>query len=69
MRAHADCGGCLEISDSIFRDLDADKEHFVLLAVNNKNRVNGFKLISTGTLTSALVRPGDVPAATQHKRS
>ena len=44
-------------SDSIFRDLDADKEHFVLLALNNKNRVNGFKVISTGSLTTALVRP------------
>ena len=50
-------------SDSIFRDLDADNEHCVVLALNNKNRVNGFKVISTGTLTTALVRPGDVYAA------
>jgi DNA repair protein RadC len=47
----------------IFADLDADKEHFVLLALNNKNRVNGYKVISTGTLTATLVRPGDVYAA------
>jgi DNA repair protein RadC len=53
-------------SDSIFRDLDADKEHFVLLALNNKHHVNGFKVISTGTLTTALVRPGDVFRAALH---
>ena len=53
-------------SDSIFRDLDADKEHFVLLALSNKNRVNGFKVISTGTLTTSLVRPGDVYRAALH---
>ena len=28
-----------------------DKEHFLLLAMNNKNRANGFKVISTGSLT------------------
>jgi DNA repair protein RadC len=50
-------------SDSIFQNLDADKEHFVLLALSNKNRINGFKVISTGTLTSTLVRPGDVYCA------
>ena len=44
-------------SQSIFKDLDADKEHFVLLVLNNKNRVNGFKVISTGTLTTCLVHP------------
>jgi DNA repair protein RadC len=42
----------------IFADLDADKEHFAVLALNNKNGVNGYKVISTGTLTATLVRPG-----------
>jgi DNA repair protein RadC len=50
----------------IFADLDADKEHFILLALNNKNRVNGYKVISTGTLTASLVRPGDVYRAALH---
>jgi DNA repair protein RadC len=50
-------------SDSIFRDLDADKEHFVVLCLNNKKRVNGFKVISTGTLTSTLVHPREVFSA------
>jgi DNA repair protein RadC len=53
-------------SDSIFRDLDADKEHFVLLALNNKHRVNGYKVISTGTLTASLIRAGDVFRAALH---
>ena len=34
------------VARSIFQTLDADKEHFVLLAMNNKNRVNGFKVSS-----------------------
>lgn len=50
-------------SQSIFKDLDADKEHFVLLVLNNKNRVYGFKVISTGTLTSSLVHPREVYSA------
>ena len=28
-------------SQSIFKDLDADKEHFAVLVLNNKNRVDG----------------------------
>ena len=32
------------IARSIFGTLDADKEHFLLLVLNNKNRVNGFKV-------------------------
>ena len=27
----------------IFAELDADKEHFLLLALNNKNRINGYR--------------------------
>jgi hypothetical protein len=45
------------VARSIYETLDADKEHFVLLAMNNKNRVNGFKVISTGSLTASLVFP------------
>ena len=47
-------------------ELDADKEDFVLLALNNKNRINGYKVISTGTLTASLIRPGDVYRAALH---
>ena len=54
------------VARPIFADLDADKEHFVLLALNNKNRVNGYKVISTGTLTASLIRPADVYRAALH---
>jgi len=53
----------MRVARPIFAELDADKEHFLLLALNNKNRINGYKVISTGTLTATLVRPGDVYCA------
>jgi DNA repair protein RadC len=40
--------------------LDADQEHFVLLALDTKKRITGYKVISTGTLNSSLVHPRDV---------
>jgi DNA repair protein RadC len=48
------------IARSIYGTLDADKGHFLLLAMNNKNRVNGFKVVSTGSLTASLVYPREV---------
>jgi DNA repair protein RadC len=56
----------MRVARPIFAELDADKEHFVLLALNNKNRINGYKVISTGTLTASLIRPGDVYRAALH---
>ena len=50
----------------IYATLDADKEHFVLLVMNNKNRVNGFKVISTGSLTASLVHPREVWRSALH---
>jgi len=40
--------------------LDADREHFILLSLNNKNRLNGLKVVSTGSLTASLVHPREV---------
>ena len=54
------------VARGIFQTLDADKEHFLLLAMNNKNRVNGFKVISTGSLTASLVHPREVWRAALH---
>ncbi len=54
------------IARSIYGTLDADKEHFVLLTLNNKNRVNGFKVVSTGSLTASLVHPREVWRAALH---
>jgi len=48
------------VARSIYQTLDAAKEHFLLLAMNNKNRVNGFKVVSTGSLTASLVHPREV---------
>ena len=59
-------GDVVRVARPIFAELDADKEHFVLLALNNKNRIDGYKLISTGTLTASLIRPGDVYRAALH---
>jgi len=56
----------VRVARPIFAELDADKEHFLLLALNNKNRINGYKVISTGSLTSSLVRPADVFSAALH---
>ena len=57
------CDDVVRVARPIFAELDADKEHFLLLALNNKNRINGFKIISTGTLTATLIRPADVYTA------
>jgi DNA repair protein RadC len=54
------------LARSIYQRLDADKEHFVLLTLNNKNRVNGFKVVSTGSLTASLVHPREVWRAALH---
>jgi DNA repair protein RadC len=56
----------VRVARPIFAELDADKEHFLLLALNNKNRVNGYKVISTGSLTATLIRPADVYSAALH---
>jgi DNA repair protein RadC len=54
------------IARRIYQRLDADKEHFLLLVLNNKNRVNGFKVVSTGILTASLVHPREVWRAALH---
>src|SRR5580765_4469767 len=51
---------CLQ---QIFKDLDADKEHFVLLVLDNKNAVIGFKVISTGTPSKCPADPRKVYSA------
>jgi DNA repair protein RadC len=48
------------IARAIYESLDADKEHMVVLALNQKNRVIGYKHVSTGTLTASLVHPREV---------
>jgi len=50
----------VEAARAIFGRLDADREHVVLLALNNKNRLNGYKIISTGSLTNSIIHPREV---------
>ena len=45
---------------AMYADLDADQEHFSILALNNKTRAVGFKSIFTGTATASLVHPREV---------
>jgi len=40
--------------------LDEDREHLVLFCLNNKNRLCGLTVVSTGSLTQALVHPREV---------
>ena len=53
-------------ASSIYKTLDVDKEHFSLIATNNKNRVQGFKVVSTGSLTASLVHPREVWRSALH---
>jgi DNA repair protein RadC len=67
--AGSHCGASNDVerlARSIYQRLDADKEHFLLLTLNNKNRVNGFKVVSTGSLTASLVHPREVWRAALH---
>jgi DNA repair protein RadC len=41
-------------------DLDPDCEHFLILSLNTRGRVNGFRVIATGTLSATLVHPREV---------
>ena len=51
---------------SIYATLDVDKEHFTVISTNNKNRVQGFKVVSTGSLTASLVHPREVWRSALH---
>lgn len=48
------------IARGIYQKLDPDQEHFVVLALNARGRVNGFRVISTGTLSASLVHAREV---------
>lgn len=38
----------------------ADREHFVVLLLSTKNKVNGIHVVSVGTLDNSLVHPREV---------
>lgn len=42
---------------AIYRQLDADQEHFVVLCFNNHNRITGYKVIASGGQNQTTVDP------------
>lgn len=50
---------------------DSDREHFIVLLLNQKNVITGITTVHTGTLTGSLVSPRDVfkPAILGNARS
>jgi DNA repair protein RadC len=55
----------LRVSSDVFRFLQGkarawDREHFLTLVLDGKNRVLGFEIVSVGTLTASLVHPREV---------
>lgn len=50
----------LVIIRAVLAQLDTDKEHFLILALDTGNHVFGFKVISTGNLNSSIVHPREV---------
>jgi len=55
-----DPASAVNIIRGIFSDLDADQEHFVILALNKANQINGFKVVHSGGLSQSLVDPATV---------
>jgi len=40
--------------------VDVDREHFVIVLLNQKNRIIGIHTVSTGSLTASIVHPREV---------
>ncbi len=57
MRGASSPAEAAEILRDIFEGLDADREHFVILALTSTNRATGFKVISTGATNASLADP------------
>lgn len=41
----------------IYRELDVDQEHFCILALNSRNEITGYKIITSGGQTNAIIDP------------
>ena len=44
-----------EVAKQIYKDLDADQEHFVILTLNTQNELEGFKVIASGMMDQVSV--------------
>lgn len=47
--------GAAAVLRAIYKDLDADQEHFAVLSLNGANRITGYKVIASGQMGSAEV--------------
>lgn len=45
----------VKVIQGIYADLDADQEHFTILAMNKANQINGFKVVHSGGIDESLV--------------
>ena len=45
----------VEVLQAIFTQLDANQEHLVILMLDQKLRIKGYKVVASGTMTSAPV--------------
>jgi DNA repair protein RadC len=45
------------VAAAVYRDLDADQEHFTVLALDRRHQVIGFKVVASGGMDSAQVDP------------
>ena len=46
-----------KIARQIFAGLDADQEHFIVLALDIKNQINGYKIITSGAPDRCAIYP------------
>ena len=46
-----------ELAKGIYKDLDADQEHFIIFSLDSKNQVRGYKIITSGGQNSASPDP------------
>lgn len=45
----------IAILQGLYKEFDADQEHFCLLALDNKTHVRGYKMLFSGSMTSSLI--------------
>jgi len=47
----------ISVSKGIFKTLDADQEHFIMLMMNSQNELIGYKHLNSGTIDQVAVYP------------
>lgn len=48
------------LADRIFRDLDFQREHFIMFSLDSKNRIKSADIVSIGCLNANIVHPREV---------